>query len=323
MRLAISLDYAAPPGPQADAVAALEYAGLDEVLVPEAYGFDAPTTLGYLAARTRRVALGPGVLAVHTRSPALIAQTAAGLDALSGGRAVLGLGVSGPGVVEGFHGVPFEAPLERLRDVVATCRAVWRREPPPGRSLRPILGPPRDRIPIIMATLRPGAVALAAEVADAWFPLFFVPGNPVFDEALARGQARRGGGLAPLRTYVGAFVGLGDHAAAARDAARAHVALYVGGMGPRGRNFYADVVGRMGWGDAAARIQDLYLARRRDEAAAAVPDDLLDALTVTGPAAAVRARLAELAAAGVTTLVMRGPAAADAAHVAAVRGLAP
>ncbi|MCB0880656.1 MAG: LLM class flavin-dependent oxidoreductase [Thermoleophilia bacterium] len=323
MRLAISLDYAAPPRPQVEATAALEDVGLDAVLVPEAYGLDGPTTLGYLAARTRRVAIGPAVLPVHTRSAALIAQTAAGLDSLSGGRAFLGLGVSGPAVVEGFHGVPFDAPLARLRGVVETCRGMWRREPPPGQALRPILAGPRPAIPVTLATLRPGGVALAAELADAWFPLFFAPEAPVFDGALARGARRRAPGLAPLETWVGAFVGVEGRAAAARAAAREHIALYVGGMGPRERNFYTDVVGRMGWAAEAERIQDLFLARRRGEAAAAVPEDMLDAFTLTGSPARVRARLAALADAGVTTLVMRGPASTDPAHLEALRRLAP
>ncbi len=324
MRLAVSLDYASGPLPQIDAVVALEDAGVDHVWVPEAYGFDAVTALGALAARTRRVTLGPGVLPVHTRTPALIAQTAAGLDALSGGRAVLGLGTSGPGVIEGFHGVPFARPRERMREVVTTCRAVWRREAPRG-GLRPILAPPRARIPIVLATMRPAAVALTAEVAEGWYPLMCLPERigDVWGDALARGRAGRDAALGELQTWVSMHVGLGEHADAARAAARAHLALYLGGMGPRGGNFYTEVMGRLGWPDAAERIQRLYLDGRRDEAAAAVPADMLDAFTVAGDASVVGERLRRLAQAGVTTLVLRGPAATDPGHVARLRELAP
>lgn len=324
VRLAVSLDYASDPLPQIDAVAALDDAGLDHAWVPEAYGFDAVSALGALAARTRRMTLGPGVLPVHTRTPALIAQTAAGLDAVSAGRSVLGLGTSGPGVVEGFHGVPFTRPRARLREVVGTCRAVWRREAPQG-GLRPILAPPRPRIPIVLATMRPAAVALTAEVAEGWYPLMCVPErvDDVWGGALARGQARRGAACGDLHLWVSMHVGLGRHADAARDAARDHLALYVGGMGPRGGNFYTEVMGRLGWPDAAERIQGLYLDGRRDEARAAVPDDMLDAFTVAGDAPAVGERLREIARAGVTTLVLRGPAATDPRHVALLRELAP
>lgn len=325
MRLAVSLDYARDPAPQAARARDLEAAGVDLLLVPEVYGFDAVTTAGYLAAVTTTARVGFGVLPVHTRTPALIAQTAAGLDALSGGRAVLGLGTSGPGVVTGFHGVPFAAPLRRIREVVATCRAVWRREPPPGSSLRPILGPPRERIPIHLATLRPGGVALAAELAEGWYPLFVAPERmeTVWGEALRAGTARRDPALGTLEVVASMHAAVGDTAAreAATAAARRDVALYVGGMGPRDGNFYAELAGRFGWPAAAAEIQDHFLAGRRDAAAAAVPRDMLDALTLIGPDARVRERAAVLRGAGVTTLVVRGPAAADPRAIAKLRNL--
>ncbi|MFN8122760.1 MAG: LLM class F420-dependent oxidoreductase [Thermoleophilia bacterium] len=325
MRLAVSLDYARDPVPQIAQMADLESAGVDLVLVPEVYGFDAATTAGYLAARTTTARVGFGVLPVHTRSPALIAQTAAGLDSLTGGRAVLGLGTSGPGVVTGFHGVPFTAPLARIREVVATCRAVWRRDPPPGSALRPILAPPRERIPVHLATLRPGGVALAAEIAEGWYPLFLVPERveEVWGHALREGAARRDPSLGTMEIVASMHVGVGD--AEARDAAcaaaRRDIALYVGGMGPRGGNFYNELAARFGWPGAAARIQDLYLAGRRREAEAAIPADMLEALTVIGPDAAAGERMARLRAAGVTTLVVRGPAAADPHALAKIRNL--
>jgi len=325
MRLAVSLEYARDPLPQIARVPDLEAAGADLVLVPEVYGFDAATTAGFLAARTTTARIGFGVLPVHTRSPALIAQTAAGLDALSGGRAVLGLGTSGPGVVTGFHGVPFTSPLARIREVVAACRAVWRRDPPPGSALRPILAPPRERIPIHLATLRPGGVALAAELAEGWYPLFCVPErlDAVWGDALRKGGARRDGSLGTLEIVVSMHVAVGDGDArdAARAAARRDIALYVGGMGPRDGNFYNELARSFGWPGAAARIQDLFLAGRRDAAAAAIPDDMLDALTLTGSDALVRERAALLRDLGVTTLVVRGPAATDPAALAKVRNL--
>lgn len=325
MRLAVSLDYASDPLPQVEAVAALEAAGLDHVWVPEAYGFDAVTVLGALAMRTSRVTLGPGVLPVHTRTPALIAQTAAGLDALSGGRAELGLGTSGPGVVTGFHGVPFTRPLARVREVVATCRAVWRREAPQPDGLRPILAAPRARIPITLATLRPAAVALTAELAEGWFPLLCVPEriDTLWGDPLRQGRARRDAACGPLQTWVGVHVGVGGHADAARAAARQHLALYVGGMGPRGGNFYTELAGRLGWPDAAQRIQHRYLAGDRVGAARAVPDEMLDALTLTGAATAVAARLREFAAAGVTGVVVRGPSAEDPRQMELLKSLCP
>lgn len=325
MRLAVSLDYARPPLPQIATAVALEEAGIDEVLVPEAYGYDTAVVLGALAVRTRRVALGPGVVPVFTRTPALIAQTAAALDSVSGGRAVLGIGTSGPGVVEGFHGVPFAAPLARLREVVATCRAMWRREPPPGGSLRPILGPERAAIPILMATMRPGGLALAAELADSWYPLMFAPGavEGVWARALAEGRARRDPALGPLAIHASFHVGVDRDGERAREEARRHLALYVGGMGPPGRNFYNEVVARMGWAGEAAAIQRHFMAGRRDDAARAVSGAMLDAFTVTGSPGCVRERLAALSEAGVTTLVVRGPAAADPGRMAALRELVP
>jgi len=340
----VLLDWTREPLGQADLAVALERAGADLVWVPEAYGYDAPTLLGHLAARTERVALGAGVLPVHTRSPALIAQTAAGLDALSGGRAVLGLGTSGPQVIEGFHGVPFDMPLTRLRETVAVCRAVWSRRPvehagrayriplPAGRGtgaarpLRLVTRPPRSRIPVYLAALRPGAVALAAEIAEGWFPLLFpaARAREVWGDALEGGGARRDPDLPPLDVCATLWCAVGDEREVAplRHAVRDEIALYVGGMGPRDGNFYAELVARAGWPEAAAEVQDLYLAGERARAAAALPEDLVDALTLCGPPEHLGARLAELRAAGVTTLCVR-PLGDPVRTVAALRALLP
>ncbi len=331
-RLGLALDYARPAGPQVEAVARLDAAGLlDEVWVPEVYGADAPTVLGYLAARTERVTLAAGVLPVYSRSAALIAQTAESLDELSGGRALLGLGTSGPQVVEGLHGVPFAQPLAHLRETVTVCRQAWRRERigsvggprpvplPPGRgtgqgkALRLIGRPRRDRIPIAIAALRPGAVELTAELAEGWFPIFYAPeAADIWDAALERGRARRDPALGQLRLIVGMATAIGDadETEAARDDVRAELALYVGGMGSRTQNFYAETVSRMGFADAAERIQSAFLAGDREGAVAAVPDDLVAALSLVGNAEHVGARIAALRAAGVDTLVVR-PAGVD------------
>jgi F420-dependent oxidoreductase-like protein len=326
-RIALAIDYARPPLPQLQAVADLERRGLlDEVWVPEVYGADAPTLLGYLAARTERVALAAGVLSVYSRAPALIAQTALGLDAVSGGRAVLGIGTSGPQVVEGLHGVPFARPLAHLRETIEVCRAAWRRErvvsdgprpvplPPDlgtglGRPLRLIGAPERERVPIVVAALRPGGAALAAELAEGWYPLMVVPEtiDAVWGEALARGKAMRDPALGPLRVIAGAACAVGedDEVAPAREAARRELALYVGGMGPPERNFYAEAIARMGFAPAVGPVRDRFLAGDREGAAAAVPDELLDAVALIGSPARVAARLRALGAAGVDTVVVR------------------
>lgn len=331
-RLGLALDYARPAGPQIDAVSRFEAGGLiDEVWVPEVYGADAPTVLGYLAARTESTTLAAGVLPVYSRSAALIAQTAASLDELSGGRALLGLGTSGPQVVEGLHGVPFERPLAHLRETITVCRQAWARERisilggprpvplPPGRGtgqgkpLKLLDRPLRDRIPIAIAALRLGAVELAAELAECWYPIFYAPeAASVWEDALTRGAARRDPSLGDLRVIVGmaAAVGSEDETAAARDAVRAELALYVGGMGSRTQNFYAETVAQLGFAEAAERIQTAFLSGDRDGAIAAVPDELMAAVSLVGTADQVREGISALREAGVDTIVVR-PVGAD------------
>ena len=306
-------------------IAEHERAGLGVVWVPEAYSFDAVSQLGYLAARTSRLEIAAGVLQIYTRTPTLTAMTAAGLDFVSGGRFTLGLGASGPQVVEGFHGVRYDAPVARTREIVEICRAVWRRErlehegrhyriPLPadegtglGKPLRLVNRPVRERIPIALAALGPRNVALAAEIAEGWLPILYVPERAglLWGAALAEGQAKRDPALGPLDVVASAALCLTDDPQVARkalDDQRPFVALYAGGMGARGRNFYNDVVRGYGWADEARQIQDLYLDGKKDAAAAAVPREMLEAMSLIGPRRHVAERLAVFAEAGVTTV---------------------
>jgi F420-dependent oxidoreductase-like protein len=251
----------------------------------------------------------------------LIAQTAAGLDAVSGGRAVLGLGASGPQVIEGWHGVPYDRPITRMREVIAICRKTWRRDvvtndgiyqlplPPDmgsglGKALKLITRPARERIPIFVAGLGSRSVELTAEVADGWLPVFFLPemANEVWSHSLAAGRSRRAADLAPLEICAGGPIEIGEDVTHLRDSARRHIALYVGGMGAKGKNFYNELVGKYGYADAAATVQDLYLAGDKDKAAAALPDKLVEQLTLIGPESYVRERVDAYKEAGVTIL---------------------
>jgi F420-dependent oxidoreductase-like protein len=250
-------------------------------------------------------------------------MTAAGVDALSDGRCHLGLGASGPQVIEGWHGVPYDKPLARTREIVDICRKVWAREdrltadgplyplPLPegkgtglGKPLKIIAHPVRPRIPIWIASLGPKNVEVTAEIADGWMPLFFHPdkAQEVWGDDLKRGAEKRSADLGPLMISAGGIVaiGEGDEVKAIRDFARPMIALYVGGMGAKGRNFYNDLVCRYGFEKEAAEIQDLYLSGKKQEAAAVVPEALLEATTLCGPEGYVKERLAAFAGAGVT-----------------------
>ncbi|GLY24707.1 LLM class F420-dependent oxidoreductase [Micromonospora sp. NBRC 101691] len=321
MRIATPLAYATDPRSGADAVATWEQDGLDVVWVSEAYGFDAPTIMGYLAAKTTRMQIGSAILPIYSRTPALLAQTAAGLDAISGGRAILGLGASGPQVIEGWHGVAYDRPLTRTREVIRVCRQVWRREtlvhdgiyqlPLPagegtglGKPLKILTHPVRDRIPIHVASLGDKNVRMTAEIADGWLPFLFDPERAadVWGAALAAGRAKRPGDLGPLEIVAGGPLAIGPDVTGLRDLARPLIALYVGGMGAKGRNFYHDLLGRYGYAAEADRIQDLYLAGRKTEAAAAVPAELLERTSLIGPESYVRDRVQAYRDAGVTIL---------------------
>lgn len=300
---------------------ALERAGLDIVWVAEAYGWDAPTLMGYLAACTTTVQIGSGILPVYSRTPALIAQTAAALDEVSAGRAILGLGASGPQVVEGWHGVAYDHPVQRTREVIEVCRLVWRRErlthdglyrvPLPagegtglGKALKLITHPARSAIPIYVAALGPKNVSMVAEVADGWMPTLFVPerAGEVWGAALVDGGTRRSAGLGPLEVVAGGMVAIGEGARALADLVRPTLALYVGGMGAKGHNFYNDVVRRYGYEAEAELVAELYLSGRKEEAAAALPAALVEGTCMAGPASYVRERIAAYAEAGVSVL---------------------
>ena len=325
MKIAMTLSYAGGFKESARRVAELEQVGLDLVWVAEAYGFDSPSLMGYIAAQTERVEIGSAILPVFSRTPTLIAMTAAGLDALTDGRFQLGLGASGPQVVEGWHGVPYEAPLQRTRETIEICRRVWAREEPltyEGRTVRvplpPELGtglgkplkiigrPVRSRIPVWVASLGEKNVAMTAEVAEGWIPIFFAPekAKDVWGTALAAGAAKRAPELGPLQITAGGLlaIGEGDDVRAVRELSRGELALYVGGMGAKGHNFYNDVMRRYGYEKEAEEIQDLYLAGNKKEAEALVPAELLEALSLCGPETYVAEKVAAFAEAGVTHL---------------------
>src|ERR687894_2012115 len=288
MRIGIQASYSGGFQETAAEVRDLEAAGLDVAAVAEVYTFDAVSQLGYLAAVTERVELLSAIFPIYSRTPALTAMTAAGLDFVSGGRFTLGLGASGPQVIEGWHGVPYDAPLQRTREVVEICRKVWRRErlehegkkyrlPLPadqgtglGKPLKLINTPVRDRIPVMLAALGPKNVELAAEIAEAWEPIFFMPerAGSVWGDSLAAGKAKRDPALGDLQIVVGVPVAIGEDVDALHDLVRPHLALYVGGGGAPEKNFYTPLARRYGYEDEARTIKDLYLDGKKDEAAA-------------------------------------------------------
>ncbi len=322
MRIGLGINYAGGFKEVAVEVADLEQAGLDIVFVPEAYSYDAVSGLGYLAAKTERVQLASGILQLYTRTPTLTAMTAAGLDYVSDGRYILGLGASGPQVIEGFHGVPYDAPIGRTREVVEICRKVWRRErleyqgkyytiPLPaergtglGKPLKLINHPVRDRIPVLLAALGPKNVQLAAELAEGWQPIFFLPekAQDVWGEALAAGTAKRDPELGALDVYAGPALAIGDNVEPLREFVKPHLALYIGGMGAKSKNFYHTLATKYGYGAEADRIQELYLAGRKEEAAKVVPDELVRDISLIGSAGFVAERIAAFREAGVTVL---------------------
>jgi F420-dependent oxidoreductase-like protein len=328
MRLALTLSYSgASLALDMPTILEAERLGYSSVWTAEAYGSDAVTPAAWVAARTERIHVGTGIMQIAARTPAMTAMTAMTLDTLSGGRFRLGLGVSGPQVVEGWHGQPFGRPLRKTREYVDVVRAIFRREKPVefrgeyyqvpyagpgatglGKPLRSILHGRAD-LPIYLAAVGPKNVALAAEIADGWIPVFFSPRRwPMFHAWLDEGFRAAGG---PARATFDVMpmvpVVVGDDAASCRDAVKPRIALYVGGMGARGRNFYNDIACRYGYEGAARSIQDLYLAGRKDEAAAAVPDALVDEVALCGPRERIRERLAEWQSTGVTTILVAGP----------------
>jgi F420-dependent oxidoreductase-like protein len=342
MLLSMPLMYAGNPREAADQVGRLEKAGLDTVWVAEAYGFDSPTLMGYLAAKTETIEIGSAILNIYSRTPGALLQTAAGLDNVSGGRAILGLGASGPQVIEGFHGVPYSKPLARMAEVIDIIRRGLKREPLTadglfhlplskqdgavtglGKPLKLLTRPERDTIPIYIAALGPRSVEQAAEIADGWIPHLFHPekAHLVWGDALAAGAAKRSADLAPLEINANAMVAIGEgpETKALLDFARPIFALYVGGMGAKGKNFYNDVAVAYGYEKEAADIQDLYLSGKKKEAEALIPTEWLEAANLVGPASYVKERLAAFKEAGVTNLGLTPATDDPAATIAQVK----
>jgi F420-dependent oxidoreductase-like protein len=341
MKLSMPLVYAGNPRETADQVAGLEKAGLDMIWVAEPYGFDAPTLMGYLAAKTETVQIAAGILNVYSRTPGALLQTAAGLDNVSGGRAVLGLGASGPQVIEGFHGLPYDRPLTRTREVIEVLRMGLRGErldfqgktfsvPLPegqglglGKPLKLLNKPERPDVPIWVAALGDKNVAMTAEVADGWLPFLYYPekAQEIWGEPLARGAAKRSADLAPLEICAGGMVAIGEgpETKALLDFIRPMYALYVGGMGARDKNFYNQLACEYGFEKEAREIQDLYLSGKKKEAEALVPMEWLEAGNLVGPESYVKERIAAFRESGVTNLSVTPASDDPAATIAQVK----
>ena len=296
-----------------------ESLGYDSIWTAEAYGSDAATVLAWLAAGTSKIKLGSGIFQIPARSAAMTAMTAATIDNLSGGRMLLGLGTSGPQVSEGFHGVRFAKQLQRTREYVAVVRLALSRQKVeyhgetlelplpdgPGKALKLTIRPIQEHIPIFLAVLGPKNVALAGEIADGWLPVFFSPEHTrALRVPLEEGAARAGRSLDGFRICPSVNVMITDDLESARNAMRPIIALYVGGMGSREQNFYNRLVSSYGFEDAAAKVQELYLAGHKTEAMFALPDELIDMVSIVGPKDRVRARLRDFRDAGVDTLIV-------------------
>ena len=329
MKLSMMISYSGDFKADVEKVIALEKAGLDVVWVPEAYSFDAVSQMGYLAAKTNTIEIGSAILNVFSRTATCMAQTAAGLDHVSDGRFILGLGASGPQVIEGFHGVPYEKPMPRIRDYINVCRMTMKREkviydgptvqvPLPegqgtgmGKALKLINHPVRDTVPIFWASLMGLSVKNTAEHADGWIPIFFDPEkyHNVWGDDIKAGTAKRDASLGPLQISAGGMVGIGedlvgDKADAILDFARPTTALYTGGMGARDKNFYNTILQKYGYVDEAIAIQDNYLAGDKEKAASLVPAEMLRDTNLVGPKSYVKDRLAAYSEAGVTHLTV-------------------
>jgi F420-dependent oxidoreductase-like protein len=331
MKLSTGLMYSGNPREAADQVVALEKAGLDTVWVAEAYGFDSPTLMGYLAAKTDTIEIGAAILNIYSRTASTLAQTAAGLDNVSGGRAVLGLGASGPQVIEGWHGLPYDKPMGRTRDVVEIVRKAIRREtlvhdgdtikiPLPegqglglGKPLKMLTRPERPVIPIYIAAIGAKNVEGTAEYADGWLPFIYAPekADKVWGDALNAGAAKRPAELAPLEIVAGGMCAIGDDVKGLLDFARPLLALYIGGMGARGKNFYNTLACEYGYEAEAKKIQDLYLGGNKRDAEAEIPLELLEMVNLVGPEGYVKERIAAFKESGVTNLQI-APVAEDA-----------
>lgn len=328
MKLGLGLGYwGAGPNPHAmDLVREAESLGYDSVWTSEAYGSDALTPLAWYGSQTTRLKLGTAITQMSARTPAATAMAAITLDHLSGGRFILGLGVSGPQVVEGWYGQEFAKPLARTREYLAIMRQVFARQGPVsfdgehyalplkggtglGKALKPTVHPLRQDIPIFLAAEGPKNVALAAEIGDGWFPFLYSPErDQQYRDALAEGFARPGArhGADDFEVALPAQIVINDDIETAADWIRPFIALYVGGMGARGQNFHFDVVARMGFEAEATRIQDLYLEGRKEEAVKAVPTALVESMAMIGPAEKIREEKARWEGSLATTLIVHG-----------------
>ena len=340
MRLGVMLGYfgaGTTAAEQLELAREAERLGYDSAWVAEAYGSDAATVLAWLAAQTSSIHLGSAAFQIPARSPAMTAMTAATLDQLSGGRFRLGLGLSGPQVAEGWHGQRFARPLARARDYLSVVRMALERrrvsyqgetlELPlpdgPGKALKLTISPVQPRLPIYLGAMGPRNLALAGELADGWLGFLYAPEHADrFREHLAAGAARAGRDLDGFDVAPNVQVHIGDDLAAARDAMRPFLALYIGGMGSKERNFYTEQAARYGFEQAARTVQDHYLAGDRAQAMAAVPDELIDLVTLCGPPGRVRERLAAHRDAGVGTLIAAPMAWTHDERVAQLRRLA-
>lgn len=333
MKLGLQLGYwgAQPPANHAELVAAAEEAGFDTVFTAEAWGSDAYTPLAWWGRETKKLRLGTSVVQLSARTPTACAMAALTLDHLSGGRHILGLGVSGPQVVEGWYGQRFPKPLARTREYIDIVRQVWAREAPVtsagphyplplvaegttglGKPLKPIVHPLRADIPIMLGAEGPKNVALAAEICDGWLPIFYSPRlahmyNEWLDEGFARPGARRS--REDFEICATAQVVITDDRAATFEAIKPFLALYMGGMGAEDTNFHADVYRRMGYAEVVDDVTKLFRSNRKDEAAKVIPDELVDDAAIVGDIDHVRKQITEWEAAGVTMMVVSGRSA--------------
>jgi F420-dependent oxidoreductase-like protein len=329
MKLGLNTGYWAggPPPGATEAIAEAERLGFDSVWTAEAYGSDCLTPLAWWGASTERIRLGTAIVQMSARQPAATAMAAMTMDHLSGGRFVLGLGVSGPQVVEGWYGMPFAKPLARTREYLGILRDIWARKGPVtadgehyplplpdgtgfAKPLKSSIHPLREDIPIFLGAEGPKNIALAAELCDGWLAMLYSPGEDYFADALAEGFAKPGARRSAEDFEVVATVPfiVSDDVAGAADALRPFYALYFGGMGAKGRNFHANVAIRMGYEEMIAKVQDLYLDGHKDEAAAAIPQELIERLSLIGPPDKIRHDLEPWRESIVTTLLISGDA---------------